>query len=205
MCTFGFKLTQSFIALRFWHNFSLFFLYVKHNMSTNIDTTPILTCTFILKDEHQIFELLESINCTGVYIKKNMKKKFKKGRKISLQNNRRLTEFFSGLKFFKSQTCWLLNRVGKSWTVHFLIWLSLLKLCVFCLELKYLFVESNLKGICWFILTVTWCTVRSLYVQLHSIIQNQGNVLPKCTIYTLPQANLCLSVFEKCQYFMFGH
>lgn len=69
MCTFGFKLTQSFIALRFWHNVSLFFLYVKHNMSTNIDTTPILTCTFILKDEHQIFELLESINCTGVYIK----------------------------------------------------------------------------------------------------------------------------------------
>lgn len=40
-------------------------------MSTNIDTTPILTCTFILKDEHQIFELLESINCTGVYIKKH--------------------------------------------------------------------------------------------------------------------------------------
>lgn len=71
MCTFGFKLTQSFIALRFWHNVSLFFLYVKHNMSTNIDTTPILTCTFILKDEHQIFELLESINCTGVYIKKH--------------------------------------------------------------------------------------------------------------------------------------
>lgn len=68
-------------------------------MSTNIDTTPILTCTFILKDEHQIFELLESINCTGVYIKKNMKKKFTKGRKISLQNNRRLTEFFSGLKY----------------------------------------------------------------------------------------------------------
>lgn len=62
---------QSFIALRFWHNVSLFFLYVKHNMSTNIDTTPILTCTFILKDEHQIFELLESINCTGVYIKKH--------------------------------------------------------------------------------------------------------------------------------------
>lgn len=60
---------QSFIALRFWHNVSLFFLYVKHNMSTIIDTTPILTCTFILKDEHQIFEQLESINCTGVYIK----------------------------------------------------------------------------------------------------------------------------------------
>lgn len=59
-------------------------------MSTNIDTTPILTCTFILKDEHQIFELLESINCTGVYIKNTW---------ISLQNNRRLTEFFSGLKY----------------------------------------------------------------------------------------------------------
>lgn len=61
--------------------------------------------------------------------------------------------------------------MGKSWSVHFLIWLSLLKVCVFCLELKYLFVESNLKGICWFILTVTWCTVRSMYVQLHSIIK----------------------------------
>lgn len=122
-----------------------FFLYVKHNMSyTNIDTTPILTCTFMyIKDEHQIFELSESMK----WIYKKAWRRFSlQNDLISLQNNRRLIEFFSKL-FFKSQTCWLLNRVGGSWTVHFLIWLSLLKLCVFCLELKYLFVESNLKGI----------------------------------------------------------
>lgn len=48
-----------------------FFLYVKHNMSyTNIDTTPILTCTFMyIKDEHQIFELSESMK--WIYIKKH--------------------------------------------------------------------------------------------------------------------------------------
>lgn len=80
MCTFGFNLTQSFIALRFWHNVSLSFFMLNTICLTNIDTTPILTCTFILKDEHQIFELLESMNC----IYKKHEEDFKKDRMISL-------------------------------------------------------------------------------------------------------------------------
>lgn len=124
-----------------------FFLYVKHNMSyTNIDTTPILTCTFMyIKDEHQIFELSESMK--WISIKKHEEDfPYRMIWFLFKIIEDLIIEFFSKL-FFKSQTCWLLNRVGGSWTVHFLIWLSLLKLCVFCLELKYLFVESNLKGI----------------------------------------------------------
>lgn len=66
-----------------------FFLYVKHNMSyTNIDTTPILTCTFMyIKDEHQIFELSESMK----WIYKKAWRRFSlQNDLISLQNNRRL-------------------------------------------------------------------------------------------------------------------
>lgn len=66
-----------------------FFLYVKHNMSyTNIDTTPILTCTFMyIKDEHQIFELSESMK----WIYKKAWRRFSlQNDLISLQNNLRL-------------------------------------------------------------------------------------------------------------------
>lgn len=66
-----------------------FFLYVKHNMSyTNIDTTPILTCTFMyIKDEHQTFELSESMK----WIYKKAWRRFSlQNDLISLQNNRRL-------------------------------------------------------------------------------------------------------------------
>lgn len=66
-----------------------FFLYVKHNMSyTNIDTTPILTCTFMyIKDEHQIFELSESMK----WIYKKAWRRFSlQNDLISLQNNWRL-------------------------------------------------------------------------------------------------------------------
>lgn len=145
MCTFGFKLTQCFIALRFWHNVSLSFFKLN------------TICLILILTQHQYWLALlcilkmniKYLNCQNPwneYIKKAWRRFSLQNDLISLQNNRRLIEFFSKL-FFKSQTCWLLNRVGGSWTVHFLIWLSLLKLCVFCLELKYLFVESNLKGI----------------------------------------------------------
>lgn len=146
MCTLGFKLTQCFIALRSWHNVSLSFFMLN------------TICLILILTQHQYWLALlcilkmniKYLNCQNPwneYIKKHEEDfPYRMIWFLFKIIEDLIIEFFSKL-FFKSQTCWLLNRVGKSWTVHFLIWLSLLKLCVFCLELKYLFVESNLKGI----------------------------------------------------------
>lgn len=155
-------------------------------MSTNIDTTPILTCTFILKDEHQIFELLESINCTGVYIKKTWRRNFKKTERFLFKIIDDLQSSFRGLNILQISDMLAFKQSGEKLNCTLFNMIKLiLKLYVFCLELKYLFVESNLKGICWFILTVTWWTVACMFIQFNKIKE----IFYLNVQYTLPQAN----------------